>query len=674
MIRFPAIVLLTALASTPFPGAAARVGDMRIERIETAVAVLHDVQVRLEWPQGAETGALRLHSAQAEAPALGYRFRDLLWTCPLRRPEIGAWRCDGEVRSGRQAPMALTLDLTEALTRVDLQGGDARLALLRDAADPELTRVLLERVPLLWADALVRQAMPALQMQQGGLDGEVRIDTRDPDALRVRADLRGRGLAFDSSDGSLAGEGIGLDVDLDYRLPGEAQQVGLQATLHGARLLFGTAYLDLPETPIAVSLDAVRDAPAVGWRFDRLHWNDGDTLRADGALALDAGAAVRALDLRLHSEDTASLPARYLSGWLGVAGLSGMTLSGTLDAHLRMAGGAPSGMDLGLRDVEITDGRKRFRFEGLDGDLRISEGASVDSELRWRGGGLQTIGFGPARLPFRSTTGRLDLREDVAVDLLGGQLRFSGFSLHLPQAGQGMRIESALAVDGLRLGELASAFDWPAFGGSLSGEIPRMRYADQRLDFDGGLQMHAFDGEIRVASLALERPFGVAPSLSADIALEGLDLTTLTEVFDLGQISGRLYGGFRDLRLVDWQLAAFDAELHTERRRGTRQRISQRAVQDISSVGDASFAGTLQAQLIGFFDDFGYRRIGISCRLRNAVCEMGGLRSAGNAFTIVEGSGLPRLDVVGHNRSVDWPTLVERIGAAVEGDVSPVVE
>jgi hypothetical protein len=46
----------------------------------------------------------------------------------------------------------------------------------------------------------------------------------------------------------------------------------------------------------------------------------------------------------------------------------------------------------------------------------------------------------------------------------------------------------------------------------------------------------------------------------------------------------------------------------------------------------------------------------------------------GSMFTIVQGAGLPRLDVVGHNRDVDWSTLVERIAAVGKGDVSPVVE
>ena len=149
-------------------------------------------------------------------------------------------------------------------------------------------------------------------------------------------------------------------------------------------------------------------------------------------------------------------------------------------------------------------------------------------------------------------------------------------------------------------------------------------------------------------------------------------------MLERGRARPGFHGRFDRLRLVDWQPVAFEAAIATDaqaaRRARVRQRISQRAVQDLSSVSDASFVDSLQAQLIGLFDDFGYRRLGLSCYLDNEVCRMSGLGSAGNGFTIVEGSGLPRLTVVGFNRDVDWPTLLERLKAASTGDVKPVFE
>lgn len=173
----------------------------------------------------------------------------------------------------------------------------------------------------------------------------------------------------------------------------------------------------------------------------------------------------------------------------------------------------------------------------------------------------------------------------------------------------------------------------------------------------------------------MERPFGTAPTLSADIAIDDLNLESLTGVFGFGEITGALDGHIKDLRLVDWHPETFDADLRSDPSWKGRQRISQRAVQDLSSVGGGEGLGSsLQAQALKLFDDFGYRRIGIRCQLAQEVCEMDGLRSAGAGFIIVEGAGIPRLSVVGFNHRVDWPTLVERLIAVTQGESKPVFE
>jgi hypothetical protein len=46
---------------------------------------------------------------------------------------------------------------------------------------------------------------------------------------------------------------------------------------------------------------------------------------------------------------------------------------------------------------------------------------------------------------------------------------------------------------------------------------------------------------------------------------------------------------------------------------------------------------------------------------------MSGLQPAADGYTIVEGSGLPRLQVIGHQTEVDWPTLVKRLQEAIHG-------
>lgn len=672
MLRLPVLLLLVHALAVSAP-AGARTLQARIAKVTTAVATLEGVDVRLDWPAQATQGDLVLTARRVDAPDLNYHYRNLRWHCPLQRNGSKGWRCNGELRGPRGRPLQLALAFDAARTDAVLSQGGARIGLQRRTATRELTTLDLSRVPVAWSQALLARAWKDAQLKSGTLDGRLAVHARPKTPLRVDGRLAVAGLGLETPDGRIAAEGIDGQFDIDWRKTPQLATVAVDGRLRGGEFLFGNAYVALPSTPVAVRIQG-RQRPGEGWQLPRIRWDDGTALVADGSAAFAADASLRALDLQLSSADASPLRDRYLSGWLGLIGMADLAVSGAFDADVRVEGGRLQSASANLRGIDLRDPQGRFRFDGLSGTPRFSAGAPVSGELRWRGGQLYGLDFDAASLPIDSRDGVLALRDAVTVPMLGGNLRFDGVSIRPRSGDAGADIRFGLTLDDLDIGKLAQALGWPAFRGVLSGRIPTARYANERLDFDGGLSMRLFDGSVEVSQLSMERPFGVAPTLSADLAIDDLDLLALTEVFGFGSITGRLDGRIDDLRLVDWTATAFDAQLQTDRKRGVRQRISQRAVQNISSVGDASFVNTLQGRLIGFFDDFGYSRIGIACRLANEVCEMGGLRSAGNAFTIVEGAGLPRLTVIGHNRRVDWPTLVERLVAVGKGDVKPVVQ
>ena len=673
MLRLPVLLLLVAQALAAAAPVCARTLQARIARVTTAVATLEGVDVRVDWPAQATQGDLILTARRVDAPDLNYHYRDLRWRCPLQRNGPNGWRCDGELRGGRGRPLQLAIAFDAAGTDAVLSQGRGRIGLQRRAATPELTTLDLSRVPVAWSQALLARAWKDAHLKSGTLGGRLTVHAKPKTPLRVDGRLEVAGLGLETPDGRIAAEHIGGQFDIDWRKTPQLATVAIDARLRGGEFLFGNAYVALPSTPVAVQVQG-RQRPGEGWQLPRIRWHDGTALVAEGSAAFAADASLRALDLRLSSADASPLRDRYLSGWLGLIGMADLELSGAFDADVRVEGGRLRSASANLHDIDLRDPQGRFRFDGLSGTPRFSAGAPVSGELRWRGGQLYGLDFAAASLPIDSRDGVLTLRDAVTVPMLGGNLRFDGVSIRPRGGDTGADIRFGLTLDDLDIGKLAQALGWPAFRGVLSGRIPTARYANERLDFDGGLSMRLFDGSVEVSQLSMERPFGVAPTLSADLVIDDLDLLALTEVFGFGSITGRLDGRIDDLRLVDWTATAFDAQLHTDRKRGVRQRISARAVQNISSVGDASFVNTLQGRLIGFFDDFGYNRIGIACRLANEVCEMGGLRSAGNTFTIVDGAGLPRLTVIGHNRRVDWPTLVERLVAVGKGDVKPVVQ
>ena len=683
-LRLACIALLAA-ASLQAQG---RTLQARIAKVSTPVATLEQVRVRLDWPADAAQGELMLQAAVVDAADLGYRWRNVSWHCPLQRAATDRWRCDGVLRSGRGKAMRLALDLGSATTDAVLSAGPARFAVRRSAATPDLTTLDLTRVPVVWLQALLAQAWSDGRLKAGTLDGRLSVETPTGRPLRIAGALTARAVALETADATIAAENLGGRFDIDYRKTALLTLLAVEGELRGGEFLAGSTYVDLPDSPVELRIDGMQ-RPGQGWQLPTIAWRDGDALVAEGSAAFGPDAHLDALEIRARSANLGPVRQRYLSGQLALFGLGEVALDGAADLHLQVKDGRLARADLALHAVDLRDPNDRFGFGGLEGDVRYASHGQVDSELAWKDGKLYGLDFGAARLPLRSEGGVLVFREPVELPMMGGRLRFQDVSLRPPAGGEGLDLRFALDIDGVDFGLVSKAIGLPAFQGTLSGRIPQARYARERLDFDGGLSMRLFDGTVEFTSLALERPFGTAPSLNADIAFEDLDLMRLTEVLDLGSITGRLDGRMDGLRLVDWTPVAFDAQFRSDaaaaKRHRVKQRISQTAVQNISSVGDASFVSSLQGQLIGLFDDFGYARIGIGCRLANEVCRMSGVAgdpgqgsvqagSEQDGFTIVAGAGLPRLNVVGYNRDVDWPTLVERIAAVGKGDVKPVVD
>src|SRR4029079_6357522 len=182
-----------------------------------------------------------------------------------------------------------------------------------------------------------------------------------------------------------------------------------------------------------------------------------------------------------------------------------------------------------------------------------------------------------------------------------------------------------------------------------------------------------FDGEITAANLEFIEPFGRAPRLHADLAMNSLDLELLTRTFDFGSITGRIDARVQGLELVGSQPVKFDA-LISSSSGNYPKRISQRAVQNISALGGAGAAAQIQRSFLRFFEQFGYERIGLSCRLTQGVCEMGGIERAPQGYVIVKGGGIPAISAIGYNRYFSWTELVSRLKRITQQNVKPIVK
>jgi hypothetical protein len=198
-------------------------------------------------------------------------------------------------------------------------------------------------------------------------------------------------------------------------------------------------------------------------------------------------------------------------------------------------------------------------------------------------------------------------------------------------------------------------------------------YSGAHLDVDGTIYFSAFDGLFTIANLEMDDPLGLAPRLRADVRMRNFDLDLLTRTFSFGAITGRLDGDVTGLELSRWKPVKFDASVRSAAGKYPKK-ISQRAVENISSLGGAGAAAAIQRSFLRFLKEFNYERIGLSCRLRNGVCAMDGVEPSQSGYVIVKGSGIPAITVMGYNRSVSWGELLERVQRITQGNAKPVIK
>jgi hypothetical protein len=271
-------------------------------------------------------------------------------------------------------------------------------------------------------------------------------------------------------------------------------------------------------------------------------------------------------------------------------------------------------------------------------------------------------------LQFNGSARQFRLLQATRIPLLDGALALD--SLRVRNAGlPSVAFMVDATLEPIDVKQLCRTFGWPEFGGRVGGTISKLRMREGVVTLGTTLSAQVFDGSVTFSDLLLQQPFGKWPRFSANVAFENLDLELMTGAFSFGRITGLLSGRVDGLRLFNWAPVAFDARLYTPPGDRSRHRISQRAVENIGSIGGggAGVTAALSSGFLRFFEDFNYERLGLSCRLETNVCAMDGVAPAPNGgYYLVKGKGLPRIDVIGSSRRVDWPRLVQQLIAATK--------
>jgi hypothetical protein len=564
--------------------------------------------------------------------------------------------------------------LTLALQDVALARGRVSLLI---ASDPAGWRVDLKAASVdlepLTASFGRLAGLPAGFAASGTADIDMHLSGNGDVWRTLTADIDARQLAFASASGRYAGEALNASVKATLTAETAGWHGDLTLTGHGGTLCIDTCW-EFPEMPVTFAARPRWQADRERLSLQRLTVAQGTQVQARADMAFDfaAPSVMDFLHLEIAPSQLEPLYSVYLQPLLIGTLLENVETGGMVSAKLSMGRDSPLLVSLTPQDVVITDRDGRFAVNDLNGAVDWADD-EIDrsSRLSWSSAQLYRLDVGASGLTVRTRGMDVALTEPAIIPILDGALHVNTFVLENPGT-DAMKWTFDGMLTPISMRAFTRAMDWPEMHGKLSGMIPGIRYDKHLLEVDGVLLIRIFDGAITLRDLQLERLFGTAPTLRADIDFDNLDLDTLTRTFSFGNIQGRFSGRVHDLTLQDWTPVAFDAEFATPEDDRSRHRISQRAVDNLTSLGGGGVGGALSRSFLRFFEEFSYDRVGIRCRLSHGVCAMGGVQPVGNGYYIVKGGGLPRIDVIGYADRVDWRVLMQRLKTITAG--TPTVQ
>ncbi len=691
-----AFAACAVLGASPAALAAGHV-SVRLGELEFAGLAIDGFELDAA-PAAAATGSVRVRAARVRGLAATGPLSKFALDCPDLRIDGDALRC----RRGRLSGALGSLGAQD--TRFDAErGADGSLRLALDAFAVAGGRGRLDvdasgsrwraQAKLAGLDiaGLAEVAKPLFELPAGftvaGRAAGTFRASGAGDLLRAAgADLAIETLDFSDEAGALAGEKVAGTVVVDAtadatsRMPARGRIV-----LTSGQAYADPVFLDFGAHRADLEFDGALDTATGRFAADSFTLDHADVVKAAGTATIDfAGETfLPSGRIRIDALELANALPAYVQPFLVGTSFRDVAGGGAIRGDVEIEAGLPVRASLDFEDAAFDSPTSAVSLAGLAGRLNWYDDATrtalagtiddalFESRLGWKSGRLWGLELGPASLPFATTGRHFRLLEPVMLPVFDGGLAIE--TLRVRHAGAAdMYVRFDAEVKPISVSLVSRAFGWPEFQGSLEGRIPGLQLRNGVVTLDGALEARVFDGRVAVKELRLRDPLGKFPRLFANIGVEGLDLELVTRTFEFGTITGRLSGYVSDLETFGWMPEAFDAFLFTPPDDRSRHRISQRAVTNLSSIGGGSGGGVaaaLQGGFLRFFDDFGYDRLGLSCRLANDVCVMGGVLPAPGGYYIVKGSGLPRINVIGSQSRVAWTTLVRQLGSVMASEI-----
>jgi len=617
--------------------------------------------------------------AQLQLPFIKTAFKQFIIDCPQTYYSAekilcvaGQFHLSHEILSDLSGHLTFSYDLLQqqlqlTLTQVDFADGQLDLSLQMGKnfwqGDMDLRQINLSKINELFPQSLTITGNADLDITITQGDEKQQIDV-------VATVTEGN---FANADFTQATENLLFNINLQAIHSNEQWQ--LQSDL---MIQQGGIYSE----PIYTTFDdqVAKLAVLLTWQENRLiiqqlTYQHGEAidLTAKGIFNLIPLFAIEDLSIQATFPRLQDFRDTYLASWLETKSFNNLILEGNATVNLDWTASGIHCLTT-LHQVNLTDSSLKIGLLDLNGRLQWHDQLPLPSHLSWSSGYVaKGVSLGAGQLAVQFFGDQITLLSPLHLPILEGALQIETFDLtHFFQP-EKMQWTFKGRVLPISLAEIMAAFHLPEIEGQFALILPNISYKNQMIVIDKPIVIKLFDGQIMVKQLTVKKPFSRLATLNAEISLNQLNLAKLTHITKFGEIQGGLSGFINQLTMINWQPITFNAYFATPKNSVLPRTISQKAIDNLTNLGGGGTVDTLSRAALSVFKEFSYQELGWGCELKNAVCYMHGVDSKEEGYYIIKGGGLPRIDIIGYNREVDWQTLLTRLKRVMHLQ-SPVIE
>jgi len=501
------------------------------------------------------------------------------------------------------------------------------------------------------------------EISQGNINANIKVKGDQNGVFDFWIKSKFKDLTLQANQGQMATEGVNLEWELQAKLQKGEWKWKNVARINQGELYVEPVYLEIKDKALSLKTNGktVKNNQLLLHHFNITH-SDVLSINADGLVNYQPTFRIKQAGLKSEIINLEQFANLYISPFIEETAIEGFKLFGSVNIESHIVKSKITDASMDIKSLEVLDEKKRFEIQNAQGIINWSNDPlfETSSEFNWDQLKIRAIPIDASHLKFLLKNKQLTLLEKSILPLLGGSVHINKFNWQYT-IGDEPHIYFQGSVNQISLEKLSDALDWTPLSGNLSGYIPGVNYKNKTLTLKGELQAQLFDGTIKVNNLSSSGLFSDFSKFSMDMLIENLDLYEITQKFKMGGMEGRVSGFVNQLYLENWEPVTFYAWIGSPEKDKSRHRISQKAVENIASIGGGGAADIISKGFLRFFDTFQYDRLGFGCYLHQGVCQLMGVEAADQGYYLVKGGGLPRIDIKGYNTQMDWHILMQRL-------------